>query len=136
MKVMGIDYGKARIGIAISDALGILATPLGNIEEKHFPTQVEKTLKVIFEHKPQKVIVGLPKNMDGTVGESAEIAKEFGQRLSESGVEIMYRDERLSTVSAHKIMNEVGMRGSGKRRKIVDTISAVVILQSYLDENV
>ncbi|MBR6524202.1 MAG: Holliday junction resolvase RuvX [Clostridia bacterium] len=135
MKYIGIDYGKARIGVAKSDALGFLASPIGTIHEKNFRIQLDKVCEIIESEKPDKIIFGLPKNMDGTEGESAELIHEFSGKLSDrTGVPCELVDERLSTVSAHKILNDVNMSGSKKRRDVVDTISAVIILQSYLDK--
>ena len=134
MKYLGVDWGKARIGVARSDALGFLATPVGTIHEKNFRIQLDKMCEIIETEKPDKIIFGLPKNMDGSEGESAELIREFSEKLSaRTGVPFELVDERLSTVSAHKILNDVNMSGSKKRRDVVDTVSAVIILQSYLD---
>lgn len=134
MKYLGVDWGKSRIGVARSDALGFLATPLKTIHEKNFRIQLDRMCEIIEKEKPDKIIFGLPKNMDGTEGESAQLIREFSQKLSDrTGVPFELVDERLSTVSAHKILNDVNMSGSKKRRDVVDTVSAVIILQSYLD---
>lgn len=134
MKIMCIDYGLARIGCAISDELEMIASPIGTVHEKHFPSQVEKIAQIVAERKPTKIVVGLPKNMDGTEGASAQLAREFAAALTEkTGVETLMLDERLSTVSAHRVLSETNTKGSGKRKKIVDTVSAVIILQGYLD---
>lgn len=135
MKYIGIDYGKARIGLAKSDPLGVLATPIGTIHEKNFRIQLDKVCEIIENEKADKLIFGLPKNMDGTEGESAELIREFSEKASNrTGVPYELVDERLSTVSAHKILNDVNMSGSKKRKEVVDTVSAVIILQSYLDK--
>lgn len=135
MKYIGVDYGKARIGVAKSDPLGFLATPIGTIHEKNFRIQLDKLCEIIEKEKPDKLIFGLPKNMDGTEGESAELVREFSEKASiRTGVPYELVDERLSTVSAHNILNDVNMSGSKKRRDVVDTVSAVIILQSYLDK--
>lgn len=134
MKYLGVDWGKSRIGVARSDALGFLATPVGTIHEKNFRIQLDRMCEIIETEKPDKIIFGLPRNMDGTEGESAELIREFSQKLKDrTGVPFELVDERLSTVSAHKILNDVNMNGSKKRRDVVDTVSAVIILQSYLD---
>lgn len=135
MKYIGVDYGKSRIGVARSDSLGFLATPLGTIHEKNFRIQLDKLCELIEKEKADKIIFGLPKNMDGTEGESAELIREFAQKASDRlNIPYEFVDERLSTVSAHKILNDVNMSGSKKRRDVVDTVSAVIILQSYLDK--
>ena len=134
MKYLGIDYGKARIGVAKSDPLGVLATPIETIHEKNFRIQLDKLCEVAEKEKVDKLIFGLPKNMDGTEGETAELIREFAVKASDRlGIPYEFVDERLSTVSAHKILNDVNMSGSKKRRNVVDTVSAVIILQSYLD---
>ena len=135
MKIMAIDYGKSRIGIAISDILGMVANPVGTVSEKHFPTQVNEVSRKVKELCPGKIVLGLPKNMDGTEGESAALVREFAEKLYEqTGVPFEYLDERLTTVSAHKLLNEMNFNGSKKRRNVVDTLSAVIILQNYLDK--
>ncbi len=135
MKILCLDYGKARIGCAISDALGILATPYATVHEKNFRIQLEKVNEIISSEKVDKILMGLPKNMDGTEGESAQLAREFAEKLSAmSGKEYEFIDERLSTVEAHRILNDVDMSGSRKRRNVVDTVSAVILLQAYLDK--
>lgn len=135
MKYIGVDYGKARIGVAKSDPLGVLATPVGTIHEKNFRIQLDRLCEIIEKEKADKLIFGLPKNMDGSEGESAELIREFSEKASaRTGVPYELVDERLSTVSAHKILNDVNMSGSKKRRDVVDTVSAVIILQSYLDK--
>lgn len=134
MKYLGIDYGKARIGVAKSDPLGVLATPIETIHEKNFRIQLDKLCELAEKEKVDKLIFGLPKNMDGTEGETAELIREFAVKASDRlGIPYEFVDERLSTVSAHKILNDVNMSGSKKRRNVVDTVSAVIILQSYLD---
>ncbi len=135
MKILCLDYGKARIGCAMSDSLGILASPYATVHEKNFRIQLEKINDIISEEKPDKILMGLPKNMDGTEGESAQLAREFAEKLSNlSGLPYEFIDERLSTVEAHRILNDVDMSGSRKRRNVVDTVSAVILLQAYLDK--
>ena len=134
-KIMGIDYGKARIGIAISDALGMVANPVGTVSEKFFPAQVDAVCKKVKELSPAKIVLGLPRNMDGTEGDSAALVREFAEKLhGETGVPYEFLDERLTTVSAHKFLNEMNVNGSKKRKGVVDTLSAVIILQNYLDK--
>ena len=136
-KIVGIDYGRSRIGLSVSDATGLIANPIKTVSEKHFPTQVSAVAEEIKKVNPSKIVIGLPKNMDGTEGESASLAREFGEKLfAETGVPIEFFDERLSTVSAHKLLDEMNVNGSKKRRGVVDTLSAVIILQNYLDKEV
>lgn len=136
MRILGLDYGEARIGVAVSDALGMLATPLDTICEKNRDEQLKKTAAVAREYKVEKLVVGYPKHMDGTVGHRAQYTEEFARDLS-GMLDIPYVmwDERLSSTEAHRILESGGV--SGKKRKTkVDKIAAVIILQGYLDANI
>lgn len=136
MKLICIDYGKSRIGLASCDASHTLASPLGTINEKFFPLQLEKTATKLKETGCDKFIIGLPLNMDGSEGESAELVREFAEKLSEqTDIPYEFIDERLSTVSAHIALNQSDMSGSKKRRKVVDTVAAMILMQAYLDRN-
>ena len=135
MRILGIDYGVARIGVAVSDTMGMFAGPVCTISERGMARQLEKVSEEVKKICPDEIVVGLPRNMDGTEGKSAELARTFAQRLqSLCGIEIKFIDERLTTVSANRTLNELDVRGSGKRRKIVDTVAAVILLQAYLDK--
>ena len=136
MKILGLDYGEARIGVSVSDALGMLASPLDTICEKDRDEQLKKTAAVAKEHNVGKIVVGYPKHMDGTVGHRAQYTEDFARDLSERlGVPYVMWDERLSSAEAHKILENGGV--SGKKRKTkVDKIAAVIILQGYLDANI
>lgn len=130
---MSIDYGKARTGLAICDKEEMLAFPLDVINEKNPEILCEKISKKISENKIEKVVFGLPKNMDGSLGESAQRVKEVAEILrSKIGIEIDFRDERQTTVSAHAYLNETNTRGK-KRKSIIDAVSAVIILENYLN---
>lgn len=134
-KIMGIDYGTSRIGIAVSDGLGMVANPVGTVNEKYFPGQLKSVAEQVEKLRPEKIVFGLPLNMDGTEGNSAKLVREFAEKLEEkTGVPIEFMDERLTTVSAHRMLNDMQMNGSQKRKKVVDTLSAVIILQNYLDK--
>ncbi len=133
MIIMSIDYGKARTGLAICDKEEMLAFPLDVINEKNPEILCEKISKKISENKIEKVVFGLPKNMDGSLGESAQRVKEVAEILrSKIGIEIDFRDERQTTVSAHAYLNETNTRGK-KRKSIIDAVSAVIILENYLN---
>lgn len=136
MRILGLDYGEARIGVAVSDALGMLATPLDTICEKNRDEQLMKTAAVAREYKVEKLVVGYPKHMDGTVGHRAQYTEEFARDLSEMlDIPYIMWDERLSSTEAHRILESGGV--SGKKRKTkVDKIAAVIILQGYLDANI
>ncbi len=133
MRILGLDYGESRIGVAVSDLLGMLATPLDTICEKDREKQLEKTVAVARQYNCEKIVVGYPKLMDGTVGHRAEYTEEFAKELAERlGVEYVMWDERLSSAEAHRVLETGGV--SGKKRKTkVDKIAAVIILQGYLD---
>ena len=135
MKILGLDYGEARIGVAVSDALGILANPLDTICEKDRALQLEKTARVARENGVGKIVVGNPKRMDGSLGHRAEYTEEFARDLSKMlDIPYVMWDERLSSTEAHRILESGGV--SGKKRKTkVDKIAAVIILQGYLDAN-
>lgn len=136
MKILGLDYGEARIGVSVSDALGMLASPLDTICEKDRNEQLKKTARVAKEHNVEKIVVGYPKHMDGTVGHRAQYTEAFARDLSQMlGVPYVMWDERLSSTEAHRILESSGV--SGKKRKTkVDKIAAVIILQGYLDANI
>ncbi|MCH5187158.1 MAG: Holliday junction resolvase RuvX [Oscillospiraceae bacterium] len=133
MKILGLDYGEARIGVSVSDALGILATPLETISEKDREKQLEKLSEVAAMQRAELLVFGLPMRMDGTLGHRAEYTEAFAKELSErTGLPYKMWDERLSSAEAHRILEEGGV--SGKKRKTkVDKIAAVIILQGYLD---
>jgi len=132
---MGIDFGDARIGIAISDPFGWTAQGLATIDWKdNMDYPVERIKKIIDSYNIEKVIVGYPINMNGTLGERALKTDQFIKCLSDKlgNVEIIKWDERLSTIAANRILNEAGIKSS-KRKKTVDIIAATYILQGYLD---
>lgn len=133
MIVLGIDLGVARTGLAISDINEILASPIQTIAERNFDNLLDNIVEIVKERKVEKIVVGLPKNMDGSCGESANRATEFASQLKEkTSLDVVLWDERLTTVSAHQFLNETNTRGK-KRKAVVDTVSAVIILQNYLD---
>lgn len=133
MIVLGIDLGKARTGLAISDAGGFLASPLRVVAEHGRDRLVGAILAAAEEVKAELLVVGLPRNMDGSEGESARNAREIGGRLgTESGLPVVFWDERGTTVTAHGYLNDTNVRGK-KRKAVVDAVAATVILQSYLD---
>lgn len=134
MRIMGIDFGDSRIGIAVSDPLGWTAQGLDTIQWKGSIEQPAKLIKQLVEqYGAEKIVIGLPKNMNGTIGASGEKAIIFGELLSRlTGLEVIQWDERLTTVAANRMMHEVGMKTS-KKKGSVDRIAAVLILQGYLD---
>ena len=133
VRILGLDVGDRRIGVAISDRMGWTAQGLETIENTGRNAVHAKLKKIVDEYKPGKIVIGLPLNMDGSEGNRAEMVKRFGQAMKSiySG-EIIYWDERLTTVSAHRAMIDGGVRRK-KRKQKVDQVAAILILQSYLD---
>jgi putative holliday junction resolvase len=134
MRIMGIDFGDSRIGIAMSDPMGWTAQGMETIEwRENMKKPAERIRQLSKEYTVDKIVVGFPKNMNGTVGPRGEKTLEFIKVLSEYiDVDIVQWDERLSTVAANRTMHEIGMKTS-KKKKVVDQIAAVFILQGYLD---
>ncbi len=134
MKLMAVDYGDARTGVAMSDVRALLASPYDVIKETYLPKLVDKLAAIIKKEKPGKVVIGLPRNMDGTYGYRCDECKALGEALGKKcNIEIVYQDERLTTVMAHNVLSDNNVRGK-KRKETVDAVSAVMILQSYLDK--
>ena len=136
MRIIGLDFGEARTGVAISDALGITAQGLESIEhgesEKKLLNRLEEIIK---EYNVEKIVIGYPLNMNATKGPRVQKTDKFIEKLvNRFHLEVIKIDERLTTVSAHRTMQELAI-GKDKKRKIVDTISAQYILQMYLDRN-
>ncbi len=135
MRILGIDYGEKRIGLAISDPLGFTAQGLPTIERVNAEDYLQKLADVIKEKGVSRIIVGLPKSMNDTIGKKAEEVLEFVEVLkSHLNLPVVTVDERLTTVRAYKAMSETKM-SLRKKQKRIDMISAQFILQSYLDRN-
>ena len=132
MIILGVDFGDARTGLAICDKGEMLASPIGVISEHDFDRCMEKVADAAKEHRAQMIVVGFPKNMNGTRGERAELCRLFAdglQKLTNLPVELW--DERCTTVSAHSYLNVTNTRGK-KRKAVVDAVAATIILESYL----
>jgi len=133
MRILGLDIGDSTIGVAVSDPLGITAQGIKTIRRKDIESDLEELRGIITEYKVEKIIAGLPKNMNGTIGPQGEKVLEFIKRLEETiDIPIKTWDERLSTVSAEKVLIEGDVRRK-KRKKVIDKMAAVFILQNYLD---
>lgn len=133
MKVIGVDLGDARTGIAVSDAGGTLAGRAFTIRQWNREKLVSELCRIAKEEKAGCFVVGNPKNMNATEGERSEKSAAFAMLLQkESGLPVVLRDERRTTVAAHNILNEAGVYGK-KRKEKVDAVAAVLILQEYLD---
>ena len=134
MIIMSVDLGKARTGLALCDKTEFLASPYKVIFEKSPNKLPEKVAEAAKEAKAELLVVGLPKNMDGTEGESARDARAFAETLRAlTGLETVMQDERGTTVTAHGYLNETNTRGK-KRKNVVDAVAATIILQDYLDK--
>ena len=132
MIILGIDLGKARTGVAICDRGELLASPLTVVTEYHREQLVEKLNALAKENKAELLAVGLPRNMDGSEGESAQNAREVGALLEEAtGLPVEFVDERGTTITAHGYLNETNTRGK-KRKAVVDAVAATVILEDCL----
>ena len=133
MRILGLDVGSRRIGVAISDPDGIMAMPLKVIGGTSRDDAAEQIREMLREYDVGRIIVGMPRSLDGTMGKQAAEVEDFVSFLSQrTSVAIDTWDERLSTVTASRMAAEAG-RGRGRSRKEVDDLAAVVILQGYLD---
>lgn len=133
MRILGLDIGSKTIGVAISDPLGWTAQGITTIRRSKKEQDLEEIKKLCKEYSVETIVIGLPKNMNGTIGESGERVLEFSEQIkSFTGLPVEMWDERLTTVAAHKAMLEADL-SRGKRKKIVDKIAAIYILQGYLD---
>ena len=132
MRIMGIDYGDKRIGIAVTDPLGITAQGVATIENNGRKKLSQELSELLKEYSPEKIVLGLPKNMDGSLGFRADATYKFAELLKDlTKSEIIFWDERLTTVSASLILNRTNTRGKN-RKKVIDTVSACIILENYM----
>jgi len=132
MRIMAIDYGDQRIGIAVSDAMAILVGDAWTMKEWKMERAVKKIAEEVKTRGVGLIVLGLPKNMDGTEGERAAISREFGAKLQEAtGLEVKFWDERRSSIEAHAILHANGRREKD-HRKNVDAVAASLMLEGYL----
>ncbi|WP_027088140.1 Holliday junction resolvase RuvX [Cohnella panacarvi] len=133
MRTMGLDYGERRIGVAISDAFGWTAQGSEVIDKKLVKDELGRIEELVKLHEVDNVIVGLPKNMNGTIGPSGENCIAFAERLKQKlGLPVQLWDERLTTVAAERTLLEADVSRS-KRKQVIDKMAAAILLQSYLD---
>ena len=136
MRIIGLDYGTKTVGVAVSDSLGITAQAVETItrkEENKLRQTLARIEALIDEYNVEEIVVGLPKNMNNTIGERAEARRDFADKLERrTGLPVIMWDERLTTVSADNVLKECGVRREN-RKAVVDKIAAVFILQGYLD---
>ncbi len=136
MRILGLDYGDSRIGVAVSDPLGWTANGLDTVKAKNgFNKAVDEIAEICAKYQPEKVVVGYPKNMDGSSGERIEKTESFIKALlvRNPELDIVRWDERLTSVAAHRTMREIGINTRKKGKGVVDCIAAELILQAYLD---
>ena len=133
-RILGVDFGDTRTGLAISDISRFLASGIGYISPGGIEKTAAKVAEVALDQKAVAIVVGLPKNMDGSEGFRAERCREFADLLRQKldGIPVAMIDERLTTMSASRYLNETGTRGS-HRKGVIDTLSAQIILQNALD---
>jgi putative Holliday junction resolvase len=131
--ILAVDYGRARTGLAVCDTGETLASPVGTVNERNPLRLAEAVAKVAHERRAGEIALGLPRNMDGTEGESARAVREFATLLEQAaGLPVILRDERGTTLTAHGYLNATDTRGK-KRKAVVDAVAATIILQDYLD---
>ena len=132
MIILAVDYGDKRTGIAVCDKLQLLASPVCVLTEWNAEVLAQKIVDIALEKKAEQIVVGLPKNMDGSKGFRADACEELGNIIkSKTDIPIVFWDERLTTVSAHRILSENNVRGK-KRKAVVDAVAAVIILEDFL----
>ena len=133
-KYIALDIGDVRIGVAKSDIMGIAATPLEVINRKKVKS-VQRIKELCEQENTKSLVVGIPKSLDGTEKRQAEKVREYIEKLKKNieGLEIYEVDERLTTVSADRMLNEANKKGALEKRKVVDKIAAAIILQTFLD---
>lgn len=130
-RILGIDYGDVRIGIAMSDETAFLASPLCVIDSTN--AGLDRVVALIEENRIERIVIGLPRNMDGSYGPATEKVRKFVEKLeARTAVPVAEWDERMSTVSAHNALREAGLDAK-KRKGVVDKVAAQIILQNYLD---
>ena len=135
MRILGLDLGTKTLGVSISDNLEIIASKYTTIEfeSENYDEALEKLLKIVDEFKVTTVVLGLPKNMDNSLGFASERSLNFKEKLEKNNLTVIMQDERLSSVEANNILIKSDISRK-KRKKNVDSLSAVIILQSYLDK--
>ena len=132
-RIMGLDVGDKTIGIAVSDPLGITSQGITTIRRKGIKTDIIELRAIIEEYNIEKVVIGLPKNMNNTLGPQGEKVLKFSEKFKEKfDLEIIFQDERLSTVSAERMLISSDVRRE-KRKQVIDKVAATYILQTYLD---
>lgn len=134
-RIMGVDFGEARCGTAISDAMGFLASGYKTIKVTGLNNLADEIVQIAKENEVKLIVMGKPINMNGTCGEKCEKVEAFAERLKErTELPVTLFDERCTTMAAQRYLNETNTRGK-KRKAVIDTLSAQIILQNYLDSH-
>lgn len=131
-RAMGLDVGEKRIGVALSDPLGLTAQGLTTINSEGMERDIARVRALAEQHDVDQIVVGLPKNMEGSEGFQAERVRAFAGKVEQLGYRVIYQDERLTTASARRTLIEGNVRRD-KRRQVIDKLAAVYILQGFLD---
>ena len=139
MRLVGLDVGSKTVGVAVSDELGITAQMVETIpiDETRYNFGMRAIKKIVRQYEPAGFVLGLPKNMDGSSGVAVARSKAYGERLEKKfGLPVHYSDERLTTVESERVLvEEADMHNRHQRKKVIDQMAAVLILQNYLDLN-
>lgn len=136
MRIMGLDVGSRTVGVAVSDLMGWTAQGIEiiRINEDEGEFGFARLGELVKEYEVEKFVVGLPKNMNNTIGPRAEASMAYGEKITELfGLPVEYQDERLTTVQAERMLVEQANTSRAKRKKVIDKVAAVMILQNYLD---
>ena len=135
MKYLGLDLGSRTLGIAISDGTGTIATSYKTIRHnEEYDELLDEVEKIVNNENISKIVLGYPKNMDNTIGEKAKLSEKFKNKLEDRlNIEVILQDERLTTMEAQKVLIDFDTSRS-KRKKVVDSVAATIILQTYLDK--
>ena len=135
MKYLGLDLGSRTLGIAISDGTGTIATSYKTIRHnEEYDELLNEVEKIVKNENISKIVLGYPKNMDNTIGEKAKLSEKFKNKLEDRlNIEVILQDERLTTMEAQKVLIDFDTSRS-KRKKVVDSVAATIILQTYLDK--
>ena len=134
MIIIGIDYGDARTGISVCDKFEMLASPVKVISQRNQEKLIDEIISIAKEYNAELIVVGLPKNMDGSTGFRGEKCLEFAEKIKEkSKISVTTQDERLTTVSAYNLLSEGNVYGK-KRKSVVDEVASTIILQDFIDK--
>ena len=134
-RLIGLDVGEKRIGVALSDGLGMTAQPIGVVERKSLDKDCARIMEMVSEHAIDCAVAGLPLKMNGDEGEQSERVRHFCLAFTKrTGLEVVYQDERLTSAQSERMLIDSGVR-RGQRRKVIDKMAATLILQAYMDSH-